>query len=220
MALICVPLVEKTIEEDVSLANSVDCDVVEARLDYLKDSSGVDRLAGIKKPVIATCMPAWEGGRFSGSEEERVLLLESCLPYCRYVSVELRMESKLRQLLVKKAKKAGVKVIIASHDFSKTPRPEAIVKLIREEKKAGADIAKVAFMAKRREDVLALMQALSAGKKIIPVIALSMGEEGRISRVLAPYFGSFLTFAAASNGKASAPGQLTIEEVKRFSGFW
>lgn len=220
MALICVPLVEKTVEEDVRLANSVDCDVVEVRLDYLTAKSGIGRMARIRKPVIATCMPAWEGGLFKGGEEDRVRILESCLPYCRYVTVELKTDGKLRDMIVKKAKRAGVKVIVASHDFRKTPKAEEIIRIIRQERKAGADMAKVAFMAKKSEDVLVLMQALSAGKKLLPVIALSMGDEGRISRVLAPFFGSYLTFAAASKSKVSAPGQLTIEEVKRFSEFW
>ncbi|MCX6695039.1 MAG: type I 3-dehydroquinate dehydratase [Candidatus Altiarchaeota archaeon] len=216
MALICVPLVEKTVEEDVALANSLDCDLVEVRLDYLKNASGVEKLAGIKKPVIATCMPAWEGGLFGGSEEERVSLLESCLPYCRYVSVELKTDEDLRQNLIKKAKKRNVKVIVAFHDFKSTPSFEDIVETLDDEERVGADIVKVAFMANDHADVLTLLRALVERKKSVPVIALSIGEKGKMSRILAPVFGSYLTFASASKDKVSAPGQMALDEMKKF----
>ena len=220
MALICVPLVEKTIRKDVKLANSLDCDLVEVRLDYLKDASGLAEIGKIKKPVIATCMPKWEGGLFTGSEKERLQVLESCIPYSDYVTIELEAGARLRSELIKKARKRKVKVIVASHDFRKTPQKEEILRLIKAEKKAGADIAKVAFMAKKSEDTFTLISALAENKVKIPVIALSMGEKGRISRMLAPLFGSCITFAASSKAKASAPGQVTLDEIKRFRELW
>jgi len=215
MALICVPFVEKTVEEDVALANSLDCDIVEVRLDYLSETVGLEKLKDIKKPVIATCMPAWEGGLFSGTEEERLGILESCLPYCKYVSIELKTEETMAENLIKKAKKKGVKVIVASHNFKNTPDFEDILDILSDEERAGADIAKVAFMANTNADVLTLMRCLVEEKRKVPVIALSMGERGRISRVIAPFFGSYLTFASSASGKESAPGQIQLDFLKR-----
>jgi len=77
----------------------------------------------------------------------------------------------------------------------------------------GADIAKVAFQANSYEDVMRLMGVLPENDVGIPVIAVSMGEYGRISRILGPLLGSYLTFAAPAKGQEAAPGQLTVEEL-------
>ena len=81
---------------------------------------------------------------------------------------------------------------------------------------ADADILKLVTMARQPEDnlrVLSLIpQAQARGKEII---AFCMGPLGKWSRVTAPLMGSFLTFAPFSKSGASAPGQLTVNEVKR-----
>jgi len=220
MALICVPLVERTVEEDVKLANSLDCDLVEVRLDYLASASGLERIKEINKPIIATCIPKWEGGLFMGSEEERLRLLESCIPYCDYVTVEVGADEEFRRDLIKKAKTRNVKVIMAFHDFKGTPSLDRIVDIIKDEERVGADIAKVSFMANSRADVLTLIRALVECKSSIPIIALSMGEKGKVSRIIGPMFGSYLTFASSSKSKESAPGQLTLEEIRGFKHLW
>ena len=58
------------------------------------------------------------------------------------------------------------------------------------------------------------MKALSENKTGIPLIAISMGEKGKITRVLGPLLGSYLTFAAIATGKESAPGQMTVKDLR------
>jgi len=59
------------------------------------------------------------------------------------------------------------------------------------------------------------MKLISYAKKTNrKIIALCMGEEGKISRIMAPYFGSYLSFASLERGAESAPGQLTVEEMR------
>ena len=79
-----------------------------------------------------------------------------------------------------------------------------------------ADVIKMVALARQPEDNLRLLslipQALAAGREII---AFCMGPAGKWSRITAPLLGSFLTFAPFTKKGASAPGQLTVNEVKR-----
>ncbi|MFH1402866.1 MAG: type I 3-dehydroquinate dehydratase [Candidatus Altiarchaeota archaeon] len=222
MALICLSLAMEDLKDVVEVANRVDSDLVEVRLDYLRDASDLSGLAGIRKPVISTCMPTWEGGSCKVLEDVRMGILESSLKHSDYVTIELDTKEKLREGLIAKAKAAGVKVIVAHHDFESTPPIIEILKTLEREMIVGADIGKVAYMPKERKDVLNLMDALYEwddrwkGKK--PAIALSMGAMGSITRLMAPMYGSYLTFGCAERGKESAPGQLTVDELKTMLG--
>ncbi len=212
--MICAVLREKTVVLMVKVALKNNADVFEIRLDCLKDLRNLDKLSLIKKPKIATCMPKWEGGFFNGSEKERLKLLSSVLDKVQYATIELNCKPPARAAFIRQAKSRGVKVIVAYHDFKKTPGVKKILQIIRREKKAGADIAKVAFTPKKHSDVLAVMEALASNESGLPVIALSMGERGKISRVVGPLLGSYLTFASVGRGRESASGQLTVGDLK------
>ena len=216
--MICASITESLIDEMVETANSTDADIVEVRLDYLKGFEGLGELRKIKNPLIATCMPQWEGGRFRGGEAERISILQEAINFSDYVSIELRTEEGLRNRIINEAKECGVKVIVSYHDFKKTPEREEILTIIEEEKAAGGSIAKIAFMPKDYIDVLRTMEVLLRDDLGIPVIAASMGELGKISRILGPLFGSYLTFASPGRGKESAPGQLTVGELRKILG--
>lgn len=117
-------------------------------------------------------------------------------------------------LLVNEVKRHGAAVVMSNHDFNGTPEAKEIVKRLKEMEKAGADVAKIAVMPRDRQDVMNLMNASFEADKIvdIPLIAMSMGELGRISRLSGDITGSCVTFAAA--GRASAPGQISVEKLR------
>lgn len=211
---ICVPLVADSVESMINSAKDADVDLVELRLDYLSDTSDISALADITQDKIVTCMPSWEGGKFKKSEEDRLNLLGQSLEFADYVTIELKTEELVRDKLVKQAKDSNVKVIIASHDFERTPSKDEIKKILADEADAGADIAKVAFMPSNYKDVLTVLDVLVDKPLDLPVIAVSMGEVGKVSRILAPLFGSYLTFASAFAGAESAPGQITLKDLK------
>jgi 3-dehydroquinate dehydratase/shikimate dehydrogenase len=73
-------------------------------------------------------------------------------------------------------------------------------------------VAKVAVMATDIRDNLRLFDAMR--RSPLPTIGIAIGELGVISRVLAPRFGGFLTFASLATGRESAPGQLTAAEMR------
>ncbi len=212
--MICTPITEPRIDAMIKVANSVDSGMVELRLDYLNDFSGIEKIRDISKLKISTCMPSWEGGKFKGSEKERIEILLSAIEFSGYLTIELKTRKSLRDMLIKKAREKGVKVIIAYHDFNSTPGRKAILKILKKEQAAGADIAKVAFMPKNYADVLNTMYSLVENKIGIPVIAVSMGKIGKISRIIAPVLGSYLTYASVEMGKESAEGQLTVDELR------
>lgn len=211
--MICASITEKTVDLMVKFGNKSKADLVELRLDCLKNFDGLEKLGKIKKPMIATCMPKWEGGLFNGTEKQRLRILEETLDFASYVTIELKTKPDARNRLIKKAKKKKVKVIVAYHDFRKTPPKKEILKIINEEKTLG-DIAKVAFMPRSHDDVLNLINILVEKKPQTKIIALSMGKLGRISRLLGPLLGSYLTYASVSKEKRSAPGQLTVDELR------
>ena len=109
-----------------------------------------------------------------------------------------------------------VTVIGSYHDFEKTPPAAEITKRLVLMQRLGADIPKMAVMPQKQEDVLALMTATWEAKKLIdpvPLITMSMGGMGLISRVAGESFGSAVTFGCM--GKPSAPGQIEAEQLQQ-----
>lgn len=109
-----------------------------------------------------------------------------------------------------------VTVIGSYHDFEKTPSATEITKRLVLMRRLGADIPKMAVMPQKQEDVLALMTATWEAKKLLdslPVITMSMGGMGLISRVAGESFGSAVTFGCV--GKPSAPGQIAADQLQQ-----
>ncbi len=113
----------------------------------------------------------------------------------------------------------GSGVVISKHDFAKTPPSEEIAAALRKMKALGADLPKYAVMPHTPEDVLALLSATrQASREIGPVITMSMGELGKVTRACGGVFGCCLTFGAGQS--ASAPGQIGAEDLQgHFRGF-
>jgi 3-dehydroquinate dehydratase I len=211
--MICASITEPVLKNMIDAANYSSADIVEIRLDCLENHTGVEMLREINKPLIVTCMPSSEGGKFSGPEEERIRILLEGVQYANYVSLELSTKKEFRDRIIYEAKTRDTKVIATYHDHKKTPNVKEIEDILKREKDMGADIAKVAFKANDYGDVLTLMGVLVENDVGIPIIAISMGEYGKISRILGPLLGSYLTFASPAKGQEAAPGQLTVEEL-------
>ena len=207
MTLLCVPIFFQDLaqaQRDVALAAEAGADVVELRLDRL--TQGI-ALPQYPVPVIVTCRPEWEGGESTLPDGERIALLEAASANARYADVELatlRRHPDARTFLAQR-------LIVSAHDFK--GRPDRLTNLIIEMNAAGGDVNKLAWMARSVRDNLEAFELLQTRQK--PTIALCMGEAGLISRVLAKKFGAFLTFASLRDESATAPGQVTIHDMKR-----
>ncbi len=203
--------------ENAKAANWLGADVLELRLDLLNFSDLEEAKKTIERikvntnlPCIATNRLQTDGGKWEGSEEERIALLTYILPFVEAIDIELSADAGQRSKLIDAAKAAGVTVIVSAHDFNSTPSVEEMKKILNNAYDAGADIAKLAVMAQSKQDVLNVLQATADIDK--PVCTIAMGEIGKHSRIVAPCYGSRLTYGAIA--KAVAPGQIKIHELR------
>ncbi len=198
-------------------AASVGADMIEIRidlLDYPADSLHLlfeELNKSVKLPIIATNRIDVEGGKFKGSEEERIEILLSVMDMVDAIDIELRTEIEFRDLVVRRAKKAGKRVIISYHDFLKTPGITVMRNIISDCFDAGADIAKLAATPHSYGDALSLLK-LTLNCAPAPVCIIGMGGYGVHTRVIAPIYGSALAYTSV--GAATAPGQIGIKELR------
>ncbi|KKH49393.1 type I 3-dehydroquinate dehydratase [Methanosarcina sp. 1.H.A.2.2] len=218
-------ILEKPLETSKKAAEK-GADILEIRLDLL-GIRDLERAAEIIReikseaglPVIATNRSRAEGGKWEGTEEDRTGLLTYSLSLKDgpdAVDIELSASREERDKVIKAAKDHGKTVIVSSHDFSKTPSPQEMKAILTEMFLAGADIAKLAVMPQSMEDVLNLLRiTLDLRKEGKSVCTISMGKPGKHTRVVAPLYGSVLTYGSVESGAAAAPGQLPVDEVKK-----
>ncbi len=207
---IAIPIFQENCKDVITVAN--DCidkgaDVLEFRIDALKnhDIGEIrDTIKEIDFPMIATNRVSSEGGSFKGSEEKRINILYQCSDIVDYVDIELQTKDEYIELI----QNTNAKTIISYHDFDKTPDLNEIMYIVDKEHELG-DIAKVAFMPQNLEDTLTILAVLSHCKD---TIAISMGDLGSYTRVMASKFDSPITFAAGTD--VTAPGQIDIETMK------
>ena len=191
-------------------AKELGADILELRIDLTDEDPHriIKDIKGFGLPVIITNRMKKEGGAWEGSEIMRIRKLISLIPYADAVDIELRAGQK--DMVVNEAKRAGKKVIISIHDFHNTPENNVMAGFIEEASGAGADIAKLAVMPHSLNDVMRLLDVtLHAG---VPVCTIAMGEIGKHSRVMAPLYGSVMTYGYVDI--PVAPGQLRVDELQ------
>lgn len=210
--MICVPIVEKTYDSAINAAKnavSAGADLIEFRIDSLSNPEPEkvsNFLEEINYPTIATNRRIEEGGFFKGSELERIEILLAAAEQADMIDIELGTNEEQ----IKKIVKVSKSTIISFHDFNKTPSVETLLKVVKREKELG-DIAKFAVMPQTISDTLVVLNVLS---QVQNTVGISMGDLGKYTRVVAPIFGSPITFASYDN--KSAPGQFDIHITKKF----
>jgi 3-dehydroquinate dehydratase I len=199
-------------------------DVIEIRLDYLREMHIAPFLAAIKTPLLFTNRPDWEGGRFTGDEDARLApLLEAVEQEAAYVDLELMAPAQSLKRLQTGIEHASTRLILSWHNFKQTPeRPELVAKL-QAMQENGAHIGKIVTMASDFRDVLRVLQLQEDAVRMhFPLIAFCMGPPGVISRLATLELGGFMTYCSADDGQATAPGQLSVaalrEIVERMRG--
>ncbi|HIP74128.1 MAG TPA: type I 3-dehydroquinate dehydratase [Euryarchaeota archaeon] len=212
--MICVPIVESNIEDAVAAAEEALklADLVEFRADYFTSLEREDVVRMAEYPAIITIRAPWEGGRYSGNPRERIRLYELAIEHnAAYIDVELKEKMNRHLVSFRDSVGSKTKIIISYHDFSKTPGYPELSSIVEGELRIG-DVGKFATMVNTKEDILTVLRVTLdfSGR----VIGVGMGEKGKITRVLAPYFGSVLTYSSM-NGKTSAPGQMDVLTLKR-----
>jgi len=231
--LICTPLVARTrdgIRSELSGVLAKKPDIVEWRADFfagISDTAAVIEVAQAIKgaagdiPVIFTIRSVREGGQPISLSARAVIELDAAV--CRhtgieYVDCELSNRPEDIEYLRDIARKENTRIIGSYHNFECTPDKDVLRKKFDEAEHYGLDVAKVAVMPRNMEDVLTLLSVtLEAKKRLkIPLITMSMGGYGAVSRMVGGVFGSSLTFAVGQS--ASAPGQIPIEDLRMVLG--
>lgn len=227
---ICVPIVAdhrdaiwKKAEEIAALP----VDVVEWRADFYQDVFQTEEvtatLRGLKqrldgKALLFTFRTNREGGsRFVEKEEYYRLNREAAASGCAdLIDIEAFLDENRTAEVIRGIHAAGSRVITSNHEFEKTPPVEEMVRRLRRMEELGTDAAKLAVMPQNRQDVLKLLQAAVTADEMlaVPVVTMSMGRIGVVSRIAGDLTGSAMTFAAV--GEISAPGQIPAEKMTEF----
>jgi len=189
-------------------------DYVEIRFDFLKAEQIPQVLENVKKDlkkIVCTLRPKSEGGKFDGNERERISILKLIAEYNPFLlDVEFNTMKKEKNL-VKYLKMTKTNLLISGHDFKKTPNFTELKKKLNQMSKYSSNV-KIVTTAKTTDDSTRVLQLYNKKGKI-NLIAFAMGDSGRISRILSLYLGS--PYAYVSLGKAIAPGQFSVDEIKK-----
>ncbi|EXE37946.1 catabolic 3-dehydroquinate dehydratase [Acinetobacter baumannii 1546444] len=225
-----VPITAKTKEQALAqaqvIANTADADLAEFRIDLLSFASDTKQVIALghelkkilgNKPMIATIRTKNEGGQLEISDADYGKTYQAYLknPFMDWLDVEMFRDQKVVSEIVQKAHQKKVLVVMSNHDFQKTPNQDEIEKRLLKQDQMGADVLKIAVMPKSKQDVFTLMNAtLKVSQQTTkPLLTMSMGQLGTISRVATANMGGSYSFGMI--GQASAPGQIDVTKLKQ-----
>ncbi|KIS03675.1 type I 3-dehydroquinate dehydratase [Paucilactobacillus wasatchensis] len=200
-------------------------EIAEWRLDYLGTVVDFDQLVTTGQalqailgniPLIVTNRTAAEGGKTEYSEAAYIASYRALIEaeVANAIDVEFSQSDHTIAELTHLTNNSDTKLILSHHDFKGTPLTNDLIFLYSRMAKLNPDMVKLAVTPNSREDVLHLMNATVAADRQIepPIISMSMGDLGKITRVAGELFGSVATFASVV--ESSAPGQLSAEHLR------
>lgn len=229
LPVIITPLVGKTLAailDEVAAIVPKKPDLLEWRIDFFEAigdvKAVVDAALAIRQaaggiPVLLTRRNVSEGGMPIPIAEPAVVAMyaAACQARCvEMIDYELSNAPEDLKLLREVSAANGVTLIMSYHNFQMTPDAEMLDSKFAAAERLGADVAKVAVMPTNEQDVLALLAATDRARQAlkIPLISMSMGGIGSLSRIMGWVYGSAATFAVGKS--SSAPGQIAIEDLR------
>lgn len=229
---ICIPLTGKNREEiieEMEIVKKSSPDLIEWRVDFFEESDNPERVCEMlgtindsfkQIPVLFTFRTKEEGGEKSIMSEDYVKLLKEVSErrLADIVDVQVFWYGEKSEDFIKELKETGAVVLASSHHFEGTPSVREMSDALYTMENRGADIVKLAVMPQSGKDVCALLEATMERKEHSnkPMITMSMGQSGMLSRICGELTGSCVTFA--SGKQASAPGQIKADELKKVLG--
>lgn len=229
---ICIPLTGKNREEiieEMEIVKKSSPDLIEWRVDFFEESDNPERVCEMlgaindsfkQIPVLFTFRTKEEGGEKSIMSEDYVKLLKEVSErrLVDIVDVQVFWYGEKSEDFIKELKETGAVVLASSHHFEGTPSVREMSDALYTMENRGADIVKLAVMPQSGKDVCALLEATMERKEHSnkPMITMSMGQSGMLSRICGELTGSCVTFA--SGKQASAPGQIKADELKKVLG--
>ncbi len=225
-----VPITAKTKEQAIAQAKVIaanqDADLAEFRIDLLDFAADTKQVIALghelkkvlgNKPVIATIRTHNEGGQLTISDADYGKTYQAYLkqPFMDMLDIEMFRDQQVAKNTVQLAHDKKVLVVMSNHDFKKTPSEDEIVKRLLKQDELGADILKIAVMPQNKQDVFTLMNATLKVSQLSnkPLLTMSMGKLGTISRIATANMGGSFSFGMI--GEASAPGQIDVTQLKQ-----
>ncbi|WP_047998530.1 type I 3-dehydroquinate dehydratase [Lactiplantibacillus herbarum] len=225
---LAVPITGKTAAEILAATKPIIAakpDVVEWRIDFFEGVTDAAKLQQMGQQLraalgeialLTTFRTNGEGGELPLSDADYFQVCANVVAgqFTDALDVERYHNEAAVKALIAQAHQQQVVIIMSNHDFDKTPAADDIVQRLTSMVAYGADIAKMAVMPQSVEDVLTLLTATNTARQQLqqPIITMSMGDLGKISRMAGEVFGSCLSFATV--GAASAPGQIALEHLR------
>jgi len=211
--MLCVSLKKKSVEE--LLASLKKLSFAEIRLDDLFVTPKELRVIfGGKTKTIATCRPEHPGkSGFTRTEDERLeLLTNAVLCGANYVDIDLETPEDYKRTLFETAKKNNCFVIMSYHNYEETPSQKELEHIVNKCARFKPDIIKIACLANSPKDPLRILALLHCKQ---PIIAVSMGTKGKITRLAGPLLGSPFTYVSETKLQATALGQMDLAATKQ-----
>ncbi|MBS1822106.1 MAG: shikimate dehydrogenase [Acidobacteria bacterium] len=216
---VCVAIIGSTASEMIEKASAVvkETPFLEFRLDYLEKP-----LAALPKMKhffaentasvgVATCRRSANGGKFKGTiAEEMEILGKAAGAGFHLADVELETAEVLKKGELQKLRDTGIALIVSHHDFNQTKDLDKIYQRIQP---FHPDFVKIVPTAKSLTDNVTLMRFIEHMNESADIIGICMGDAGIISRVLGLRAGSVFTFAAATQGEETGPGQIAARTL-------
>ncbi len=186
-------------------------DLYEVRIDLVGDG-WQELVKQLRKPWIACNRLADEGGQWEKSEVSRIdELLKATELGADLVDIELKTENVAKTV---KLIKEMTKCLVSSHELNGTPSLDEMKEIVHRQLEAGADVCKVVTTALKLEDNLSVLRLIAEFPET-RMVSFAMGPLGVASRILCPLVGGYFTYASIEEGKESAPGQMTVMDLRK-----
>lgn len=216
--MICTTIQNRTLEEIIGLLEGSEprIQMAEIRLDRCPlDIEEIESLfSSSDTPLVATCRVVDDGnGTWEEAEEKLTAAVEAG---AAFLDLEIEAPKEVGKRLRRACTEYGTTMIRSSHFFAGTPSDDVLRNTLEKCRKFGGEIVKIAAMATSEEDVarvLGLYSQEQTTQRQAELIAFSMGETGRASRLECLRLGSPFTYAALNDNEAAAPGQWTYSEM-------
>ncbi|MHB8948080.1 MAG: type I 3-dehydroquinate dehydratase [Rhodoferax sp.] len=228
LPLVCIPLIGRTpmdVMAELAVVLPKQPDVLEWRVDFFEqigDTAAVIAAAAAIKskageiPLLFTRRSCMEGGEKIALTEAQVIDLYTAVCKSRTIDlIDYEMANDAANIARVRAVATAndIQLVLSFHNFTSTPTLETLVSKFLTAEQLGGDVAKVAVMPRDPSDVLILLAATQQASQTsrIPLISMSMGPLGSLTRLFGWAFGSALSFAVGAS--SSAPGQVPIEDL-------
>ena len=232
--MICIPITAVSNKEalrDIERSCPI-ADAIELRMDSIVDGSLSELISAARNSsnlikIIVTCRkkeeaaPTDKEAEARYTKDKKVATLKKAIKLgADYIDIELAEGSAAIEELISYCNQQGssAKIIISYHNVKGTPSLARLKKIFLQCREFKPAVVKIVTYARKPEDNLKVLGLIPYARKYLQeIIALCMGDEGRISRVVAPFLGNFLGFATLQQGTQSAPGQLTASEMRQIN---